>query len=450
MKMSLTMKRYWYLILIGALFFWVLVYYWTYRVISVNIWDKWEVTTDYYNIENTIDLFDSTQVHEIKILMTDEEYKNMIDTYANTSEKDWYKTDVIIDWVLVSDVWIRLKWNRWLVWIKPIKWETPIDYSLKLPLFIHFDKYTNQTYQWHEMIVLRMEPDWWLFAEPYTYALYHKMWQPAPDESYWLVEINWGDKNLSIISEIPEDKFYIKKWFGDDNWILYKAWDLFDLVYLWENPMLYLNHFTQKTKITDYDLSPLIRMLKFVAESDDQEFEEKIDSYIDVKSVITLLAIDDFVGNRDWFWWSGSNYYLYYNIWEKKFYILTWDQNVAFQAKWRWIIRFGVLWLMWLQKIPWSWSIFWDIWSDFSPWQIEITWFNVSKNLLKTRLLENEKFKWLYDEIYAEVKKIAIDSDFSRDFFKEWGNKFLKYWNTKGNERGIILVLMQVTDLYQY
>jgi spore coat protein CotH len=36
-------------------------------------------------------------------------------------------------------------------------------------------------------------------------------------------------------------------------------------------------------------------MLKFVTESDDQEFEEEIDDYIDVKSVLTLLAIDDFV-----------------------------------------------------------------------------------------------------------------------------------------------------------
>jgi|GEM_PF-5842689 spore coat protein CotH len=29
--------------------------------------------------------------------MTDEEYKDMIDTYASTSEKDWYKTDITID-----------------------------------------------------------------------------------------------------------------------------------------------------------------------------------------------------------------------------------------------------------------------------------------------------------------------------------------------------------------
>jgi spore coat protein CotH len=36
--------------------------------------------------------------------MTEEEYQDMIDTYSSTSEKDWYKTDVIIDGVLISDV----------------------------------------------------------------------------------------------------------------------------------------------------------------------------------------------------------------------------------------------------------------------------------------------------------------------------------------------------------
>jgi spore coat protein CotH len=36
--------------------------------------------------------------------MTDEEYKDMIDTYASTSEKDWYKTDITIDGVTVYDV----------------------------------------------------------------------------------------------------------------------------------------------------------------------------------------------------------------------------------------------------------------------------------------------------------------------------------------------------------
>jgi spore coat protein CotH len=64
---------------------------------------------------------------------------------------------------------------------------------------------------------------------------------------------------------------------------------------------LYSEYFTQKTRVNDYDLSPVIRMLKFVTESEDDEFEEKIDDYIDVESVLTVLAIDDFVGNNDSF-----------------------------------------------------------------------------------------------------------------------------------------------------
>jgi len=579
--MSLTMKRYRYLILLGVLFLWVLIYYWTYRVISINIWNKWEVTTDYFDIENTIDLFDTTQVHDIKILMTEEEYQDMIDTYSSTSEKDWYKTDVIIDGVLISDVWIRLKWNsslRWLgwwnwwgpsfEWLDRWKWKNKnwennmmwwfhgnmkrpwgtwwraqwwpwgfpwnknwsgntqnlpawapewwedmpfpwafkwwsfgpwmmsgdsISYDSQLPLFIKFNKYVDQTYEGHEMISLRvggMGSDETLLAEPYSYELYQEAWQPAPDSSYWSVQVDWKDPELFIISELPEDKYYIEKWFGDDNWILYKAWNFIDFSYQWEDPTLYSEYFTQKTRVNDYDLSPLIRMLKFVTESEDDEFEEKIDDYIDVESVLTVLAIDDFVGNSDSFGWMWSNYYLYYHLWEKRFYLLTWDQNLAFGGMWwgGWMWWFG--WGMWGWFPGWnreSWTggqispnpslsrgeedssltkegdreavedleDFPDFgWFDFGSWDIPTPpdfewWFpwwdfpwwgedwdrkwpgNSGDNVLKTRLLANEKFKAMYDEIYAKIEEIALNTDFSENFFNEWSNAFYKYNSSK-------------------
>ena len=451
--MSLTMKRYRYLILIGLLFLWVLVYYWTYRVISINIWDKWEITTDYFDIDNTIDLFDTTQVHDVKILMTEEEYQDMIDTYASTSEKDWYRTDVIIDGVLISDVWIRLKWNsslRWMwwwnwwwpsfEWMDRWKWKNKmwswnnmmwwfhgnmkrpwwewwfpwmwsgwkfpdmpfpwafewwsfgpwmmswdsIDYDSQLPLFIKFNKYVDQTYQWHEMISLRVGGMWsdeTLLAEPYSYELYQEIWQPAPDTSYGSVQIDWKDAQLFIISELPEDKYYIQKWFGNDNWILYKAWNFIDFSYLWEDPTLYSDYFTQKTRVNDYDFSPLIRMLKFVTESDDEEFEEEIDDYIDVESVLTVLAIDDFVGNSDSFGWMWSNYYLYYHLWEKRFYLLTWDQNLAFGGMW-----WGGWW-MWELNVHFDNNTitFWWNYIRFQCWMIWLIWY-MRRNANTSRL----------------------------------------------------------------
>ena len=52
-------------------------------------------------------------------------------------------------------------------------------------------------------------------------------------------------------------------------------------------------------------------------------------------------------------------------------------------------------------------------------------------NLLKTRLLANEKFKTMYDEIYAKIEEIALNTDFSENFFKEWTNAFYKYNSSK-------------------
>ena len=541
--MSLTMRRNWFLIPLCIVVLLVLVYFGDKRIISFNFWEGGVITTNSTDIENTIDLFDTTQVHEIKILMTDEEYKDMIDTYSSTSEKDWYKTDIVIDWVTIYDVWVRLKWNsslrglgwndmgwwpskswmdRWK-WNKwkwgermwgfhwNFKWErggfpwwnfsgdmfswdmfswgmpgfpwfpwafegwsfgpwmmswASIDYDSQLPLFVMFNKYVDQTYQWHEMISLRvgwMWSDATLLAEPYSYELYQEAWQPAPDTSYWAVQIDGGTGKLFIISELPEDDYYVSKWFWDDNWVLYKAWNFIDFEYLWEDPTLYSEYFTQKTRVNDYDMSPLIRMLKFVTESSDEEFEEQIDNYIDVESVLSVLAIDDFVWNQDSFGGMWSNYYLYYHLWEKRFYLLTWDQNLALGGMW-WGPWGMWWWFPWIggnsgtwennneMQMPnffgenqesWSWSNsdfpfqWWFPWGDFSWEMPEFPWGDWEKvwkwgfwmngdNVLKTRLLANEKFKAMYDEIYAKVAAIA-SWEFTENFFSTWTTALSNY-----------------------
>ena len=564
MAVSLTMRRNRYLIPLCILVLLVLIYFGDKRVISVNIWDKWEVTTDYYDIENTIDLFDTTQVHEIYINMTEEEYKDMIDTYSNTSEKDWYKTDITIDWVTVYNVGVRLKgnsslrwvwwwnnqwwpwwseswmdrwkwkhrdWNGWdnrmmwfhanrfgswnrqwfpwgwfgswefqrpevfqwgSFWPGAMSWDS-INYDTQLPLLVKFNKYEDQTYQGHEMISLRVGGMWndtTLLAEPYSYELYQESWQPAPDTSYWAVKIDGLDEKLFVISELPEDSYYITKWFGDDNGVLYKAGNFIDFEYQWDDPTEYADMFTQKTRVNDYDMSLLIKLLKFVSTSSDEEFSEWINKYIDVESVLTVLAIDDFVGNQDSFGWMWSNYYLYYHLWEQKFYLLTWDQNLALWGMW-----WPGGWMWWMPDMWWnmntwdmkfmgenSWDMQWFPWdfsgwdfswammgwdfnpsnmpSDFNPWNFNPWNFNPwempwnmpwwiwgfpwgdngswgmgwkwgfwmnGNNLLKTRLLNDKVFKAMYDSIYEQIEEIALNTEFTENFFTTWTNALLNY-----------------------
>ncbi len=73
----------------------------------------------------------------------------------------------------------------------------------------------------------------------------------------------------------------------------------------------------------------LIALMDFVSNSSDVDFAEDLWSYIDQDSFITMIALDELLHNTDSFSGMGSNYYLYYSLSEEKFYILSWDQNLA-------------------------------------------------------------------------------------------------------------------------
>jgi spore coat protein CotH len=63
------------------------------------------------NLTNTVALFDESIVHSIQILISEDDYQQMITTYQQTGAKDYFQADVIIDGVRVDDVGLRLKGN---------------------------------------------------------------------------------------------------------------------------------------------------------------------------------------------------------------------------------------------------------------------------------------------------------------------------------------------------
>ncbi|MCL4258328.1 MAG: CotH kinase family protein [Anaerolineales bacterium] len=63
------------------------------------------------DVSNTVALFDDGVVHEIQVLMSEQDYDSMIATYQQTGEKEYFQADVIIDGVRINDVGIRLRGN---------------------------------------------------------------------------------------------------------------------------------------------------------------------------------------------------------------------------------------------------------------------------------------------------------------------------------------------------
>lgn len=63
------------------------------------------------DISNTVALFDENLVHTVQILISDEDYQEMITTYQQTGIKEYFHADVIIDGVRINNVGLRLKGN---------------------------------------------------------------------------------------------------------------------------------------------------------------------------------------------------------------------------------------------------------------------------------------------------------------------------------------------------
>lgn len=62
------------------------------------------ITQKSNDIINVVNTFDDSMVHDITIDMSDALYQQMLDTYTETSEKDYFAVNVTIDGVTINNV----------------------------------------------------------------------------------------------------------------------------------------------------------------------------------------------------------------------------------------------------------------------------------------------------------------------------------------------------------
>ena len=110
--MSITFKRHYRLVLALVLVVVLLVTLFPdTRIVAYTVAGDEISPEDVINYDNDVDLFDDTVVHEIVVLISEENQEKMVTTYQETGEKDYFPADVIIDGVRINNVGIRLKGN---------------------------------------------------------------------------------------------------------------------------------------------------------------------------------------------------------------------------------------------------------------------------------------------------------------------------------------------------
>jgi spore coat protein CotH len=293
------------------------------RIISYNFWEySTEITFPKDNIDNQQDIFDETIIHDIELDLSQQDYVDMISHYQAYEEKNYVKTQVIIDGVVISDVGVKLKGNEVLIWNIDQSIVAEIDFSF----VIKFDEYLKtQSYDWKTEIALIAWGIDQLKGEYIAWKIFEKYEVAAPKMSF--TKLTFADSYGTYLIKEVVDEGFITENYSDSNGLVYKAENSFTFTYLGEDPTAYTDLFTQKTLVNNYDLKKLIDVLEFVSQSSDEEFTLDFQKYIDIENYIKFLAINNILYKENTNIALLNSYYIYYDISEDVVRFIPWDSQ---------------------------------------------------------------------------------------------------------------------------
>ncbi|WP_212616005.1 CotH kinase family protein [Streptomyces zhaozhouensis] len=316
------------------------------------------------NIEGEGDLFDDGE-HDIEITFNEDEYADMLRVFREEGEKQYIRADIVIDGTVINDVALRLKGNSTLMPLRgdgfggapgvPVEGDGELpsgarpaqrgesagageaqgDGSLSeddpetLPWLISFDEFqSGRAYQGRTEIALRpgTTASETALNEALALSLTADDGQPTQQFSFASVAVNGGDSAPRLMLESPDEPWAAELGEG----VLYKARAGGSFDYLGDDPTDYEESFRQINGQGSYDLTPVMRLLRFVDEADDEEFAARLGEYVDIDSFARYLATQALFANFDGMNGPGNNYYLWYDTEEERFTVLSWDLNLAF------------------------------------------------------------------------------------------------------------------------
>ena len=319
-----------------------------------------------------LDVFDTSVVHEVSMSYDQEDYDAMIQTFTETGEKEWIEVTVTIDGETYERAGARLKGNSSLAGLGGSfgpggglppgqaadededtggttttdderadaaqgggrgggpSGSAAADAPADLPWLVRLDEFVEgQDHQGYEDLVVRSNGSETSLNEAVALDLLEEAGLASQEAVATSFTVNDGEPTLRLIIEHPDDDAWYEEAF-DTTGALYKAESTGDWSYRGDDPAAYEDVFDQEGGSDVTDLTPLIELLQFIDESDDETFAEELPERVDVEAFATYLAMMDLVGNFDDIDGPGNNAYLWYDVETEQFTIVPWDMNLAF------------------------------------------------------------------------------------------------------------------------
>jgi spore coat protein H len=131
-----------------------------------------------------------------------------------------------------------------------------------------------------------------------------------------------------IIEQV--DKRFLKSRFGSADGLLIKPSTFGAFRYLGEDWEEYKQGYYPKTDGTEQQQQRMIEFARLVHRSDETEFAEQIEEYLDVDQFLNYLAVNVILSNLDSFLGGSQNYYAYLDPESNKILMLPWDLDHSF------------------------------------------------------------------------------------------------------------------------
>jgi spore coat protein CotH len=276
------------------------------------------------------DLFDQTVVNDLRLTMKAEDWAALKATFL---EDTYYRADMAWRGQVVPIVGVRSRGSGS---------RNPHKPGLK----VDFGRYVDQKFLGLKSVVLAnavQDPS--MLKQRVSMLMFERMGLPAPRVTHVRVFVNDAYLGLYMLIE-PIDKNFLARAFGtdqngkkeNDGYLYEYAWkDAYQWDYLGSDLQIYAELFEPKTRETDAPsllYGQFDDLFRTTNEVRDGDFEPAVGEFLDLRTFVRYLAVENFIAERDGFlgYWGPNNFYMYRFQGRKLMQMIPWDKDLAFWA----------------------------------------------------------------------------------------------------------------------
>lgn len=295
--------------------------------------------------ESSDSYFTTDRVHNIDVQFNQAEYDAMLNTYAQSGDKEWLSVTLTIDGTTFENVGLRLKGNRTLREMlakdrniqlsesdlaseeSDTNEQTSSTDPASIPWLIRLNKFEdNQSYMGRYDFVVRSNNSESYLNEAVMMAMLTEADMPAEQVAFTSFSVNGSDPKLRLVIEVPDDELWNEDAFGDDGYT-WKADADGDWDYHGTDGTAYESLWKQRTG--EDNMTPIVEFMDFINNASDEEFESSLESKLDVEEFAKYLAIEDLFKNSDTISGPGNNGYLHYDPATGQMTVVAWDHDLG-------------------------------------------------------------------------------------------------------------------------